>query len=126
MFVGEILEESFVSHVDDVKLEEVGEADGVFIKWLFGPEEGLDYYLRKTILKPGGTMPYHKHDYDHAEYVLKGKLKISVDGEERILEEGNFFYAPEGVPHKGENPGEDDTITLFMMPAMEGKTELID
>ena len=120
------MKEPFVSHVDDVELEEVDEADGVFIKWLFGPEDGLDYYLRKTILKPGGAMPSHIHDYGHAEYVLQGELKITVDGEVQVLNEGNFFYAPEGVPHRGENPGDVDTVTLFMMPALEGETELME
>jgi quercetin dioxygenase-like cupin family protein len=43
--------------------------------------------------------PLHKHDFDEAFYVLGGELTFQVREELITASEGDFAFAPRGVPH---------------------------
>ena len=46
------------------------------------------------------TCPYHNHKVKHETfYVLKGKTKMAVDGQELIKEQGDILVVPVGVKH---------------------------
>ena len=44
----------------------------------------------------------HRHPSAQITYMLKGKMRFSVDGEERILSPGEFAYAP---PRRDQGTG---------------------
>ena len=61
-------------------------------------EEG--YCGKFLFVFDGQTCPYHHHDYKHETfYIVKGKTKMNVDGEERVMDEGEVLAMPPGVKH---------------------------
>lgn len=56
----------------------------------------------------GDGPPLHRHDNeDEMFYVLEGRIKFSIDGEEFIGEKGAFACAPRGSVHAFLNVGTD-------------------
>jgi len=46
------------------------------------------------------TCPYHRHDRKHETFfVMKGRVRMVVDGEEKILDEGDILVMPPGQRH---------------------------
>ncbi len=45
----------------------------------------------------------HTHDSSQISYVLKGKLRMRIAGEERVLSPGEFAYVPPNVEHSIES-----------------------
>ena len=41
----------------------------------------------------------HVHDSAQITYVVRGKLAVSINGDKRFMEPGEFAYIPAGVPH---------------------------
>ncbi len=109
-----------VSHSDNVEKEEVERADGFFVQWLIGKDCDVDCYMRKYTLAPGGKMVLHKHDnLHHIQYVLKGKMEVTIGNEKYDVRKGSFLLIPEGIPHKYENIGEGEAQFICMIPAVE-------
>ncbi len=82
---------------------------GVTVRWLVTSSDGSSKLaLRKFHVKPHGVMPYHKHKYVEAVYIVKGKLKVTVNGVTRELGPGDYFFTAPFEPHSIENPYEDD------------------
>lgn len=55
-------------------------------------------------LWPKGTVgTWHSHD-DHESigYMVRGRLKLTIGGETRIIEAGGTWLHPQGVEHQGE------------------------
>lgn len=57
-------------------------------------------------IPPGDGPPLHRHEReDELFYVLDGRFKFSVDGQEFIGERGSFACAPRGSVHAFRNVG---------------------
>ena len=94
----------YVKKADKIKKEPVVIADRTEIQWLIGKDVGKNFYMRKFTMKPGGSMPKHYHNnYEHEQYVLKGKLKLYMGDEVVEVETGDVVYIPENVPHWYKN-----------------------
>jgi quercetin dioxygenase-like cupin family protein len=56
-------------------------------------------------VKPGGhASPRHDHPNAQVLIVLKGKLKITTDEDEQVLDENDAVYLPPDEPHIVTNP----------------------
>lgn len=73
---------------------------------------------------PKGKPPpahYHPDQDEHFE-VLEGSLRTKVDGDERVLDEGDTLDIPRGTPHQMWNDGDDPArVRWETRPA--GRTE---
>jgi Cupin domain. len=79
---------------------------GLFIQWLVTKDDGSDRIaLRRFVMKPHGFMPYHKHKYAEAVFIVQGVLKVNVNGVERVLGPGDFFFTAPFERQSKENPG---------------------
>ena len=45
-------------------------------------------------------VPLHSHPHEQAGMLLKGKLQLTIGDETRIMEPGNMYIVPGGVPHR--------------------------
>lgn len=74
----------------------------------------LDLYC----VKPGQAQKVHTHpDADKVYYVLSGRGRFTVGGDEREVGAGTAVLAPAGDAHGVENPGPDPlTILVLMTP----------
>ena len=78
---------------------------GVYVQWLVTKETGSEKFaVRRFVVRPGGRMPLHNHKYVEAVVMVRGRLKVRVGGEERVVGPGDFFFTAPYEPHEIENP----------------------
>ena len=70
-----------------------------------------DAYVK--VAKIRGSLAWHSHDHeDELFFVLKGHLRIELDGHAIELEEGELYVVPKGVRH---NPVADEECHLLLI-----------
>ncbi|RLD29787.1 MAG: cupin domain-containing protein [Bacteroidetes bacterium] len=50
-------------------------------------------------IKKGAVLPKHSHFHEQTTQIIEGKLKMTIDGETKILEPGMFTIIPSNVSH---------------------------
>jgi quercetin dioxygenase-like cupin family protein len=113
-----------IRKIDDITTSEVERARKATIQVLLGAEEKMPhFYLRRFTLEPGGRIPKHRHDaIEHEQLVLEGEMALSLDGQERIVTEGDCIYIPARVAHAYENRGDAPVRFLCIVPATASYT----
>lgn len=77
------------------RFNEIGE-----IEFWVANEEAHGYCGKFLFVDDGQTCPYHRHDRKHETFfVLKGQVRMIVDGEEKLLREGDTLVMPPGQRH---------------------------
>jgi quercetin dioxygenase-like cupin family protein len=89
---------------DDLQLEKV--TDMVARKTV----AGVLHTLVQSYLKKGALVPRHAHADEQMIYVLQGVLRVSIDGEDVTVREGEVLQVPPGASHQLE--ALDDTFVL--------------
>jgi len=91
---------------------------GVTKKVPIGKGEGwTTNTLRVFKVAPGGHTPRHSHDWEHVNYVMAGKGRLTINDETFILEKNDFALVPPGATHQYENPFEADFEFICIVPA---------
>jgi quercetin dioxygenase-like cupin family protein len=64
---------------------------------------GDDMLMVEIFEKAGVRVPEHSHD-DHESlvYLIKGRMKLVIGGEEFVAKAGDAWIHPKGVPHWSE------------------------
>ncbi len=52
-------------------------------------------------LEPIGKVPPHSHSAQWG-IVIDGKMNLTIDGETKLYQKGDWYYIPEGVTHSAE------------------------
>ncbi|MGA2354465.1 MAG: cupin domain-containing protein [Terriglobales bacterium] len=66
-------------------------------------------------IKPhAGSGESYAHEGEEFLFVLRGELKIALDGEEYHLKRGDSFYFESATPHHWKNPGRSETLLLWV------------
>ena len=67
---------------------------------------GIGFQTKRVIVKPGGKLSLQKH-HKRAEHwiVVGGTARVTIDGNERLLQENESAFVPVGAVHRLENPG---------------------
>ena len=68
---------------------------GVFVRVMYGKE----IMMMLVDISPYAEVPTHTHVNEQAGRVLSGSFKLIIDGEERLLKEGDHYLIPSNVPH---------------------------
>ncbi len=87
--------------------------------------ESLDFPVNDRELEgyhaefPAGAGPSEPHTHDGAElvYVLKGKLVITIDGEEHTLNVSDSIYFDPSAPHSYRCAGRTDAAAVVVVTA---------
>lgn len=53
----------------------------------------------KVAFEKGAIGPMHQHYHSQASYVVSGKFEVTVDGETKILQQGDAFYIAPNLMH---------------------------
>jgi DNA-binding transcriptional MerR regulator/quercetin dioxygenase-like cupin family protein len=61
-----------------------------------------------------GSGESYAHEGEEFLFVLRGELKIALDGEEYHLKRGDSFYFESATPHRWKNPGRNETWLLWV------------
>ena len=77
----------------------------------------LGYDAAPKTYRPGETPPSRRVPVDSVEVVIEGQLKISLDGDARILKPGDFLFIPKGLVTSVEVVGARPVLCLEAMRA---------
>ncbi|MEP7183240.1 MAG: cupin domain-containing protein [Betaproteobacteria bacterium] len=61
----------------------------------------------------------HAHPNDQIAIMIKGRMLMEIDGEERIMEPGEFAYVPRNVMHRIQTMDEDALVLDVFSPFRE-------
>ena len=78
---------------------------------------GDDMTLLEIAQAKGVLIPSHQHD-DHESviYLVRGRMRLVIDGEETLVGPGDAWIHPRGVPHYSEALEECVTIEVKSPP----------
>ena len=103
----------------DLRLSKV-DMDGVkgtFKANVIGKQEGwLQHTLRVFRVGAGGFTPRHQHDWEHVNYVVKGRGRLRIGNEVFELGEKDFAFVPPNAEHQFENPYDKDFEFICIVP----------
>lgn len=92
-------------------------AANVFKKVPIGEKEGWEgYTLRAFTLGSGGYTPRHSHDWEHVNYVIRGRGKLMIDGHEQEINERDFAFVPPNSEHQFTNPYDEEFEFICIVP----------
>jgi quercetin dioxygenase-like cupin family protein len=64
---------------------------------------GKDMLMVEIFEKAGVRVPEHSHDdHESVVYLIKGRMKLVIGGEEFVAKAGDAWIHPKGVPHWSE------------------------
>ena len=85
----------------DVLAEDLKGARTTRIQVLVGPDDGAPNFVMRRILmdEVGSGMPAHTNAVEHEQYVLRGRARVGIAGEEYEVGADDTVYIPAGAPH---------------------------
>ncbi len=108
-----------VGHYTEVKEQPLSSSLGekAYIRWLITSSLGApNYAMRLFRLEPEGKIYSHSHPWEHEIYILKGKLKIRVNGTWYTVKEGDFVYIPPNAEHEYTNLSGGESLFICVIP----------
>lgn len=69
---------------------------------------------------PGGESGWHVHPGTEVAYIASGRLELHVEGKVMVLEPGDSFTMPRGVPHNGVNKGPEPSRAVITLVVDKG------
>ena len=108
----------YSGHISEVEMNEVNfeGAKGAYIQWLITKPEAKNYAMRRFVIKPGGVIPTHSHDWEHEIYILEGKGVVKVGSKEINVKKDTFLYIEPNIPHSYFNNGVSDLVFICIIP----------
>jgi len=65
-------------------------------------------------IEPGGEVKVHEHNAEHGYLVMRGKMVLKINNEEREVTPGSVVYIPPNVRHGLKSIGEEDLELLMI------------
>jgi mannose-6-phosphate isomerase-like protein (cupin superfamily) len=69
------------------------------------------------VLAAGATDPQKPHKEDEVYYVVRGRAKMLVAGEEQIVKAGTVIFVPANAEHRFFDISEELEVLVFFAPA---------
>jgi quercetin dioxygenase-like cupin family protein len=104
---------------DDMKLAEVRMegVQGVSKANVIGLDNGwATNTMRVFRLAAKGFTPRHQHDWEHVNYIIKGKGQVRIGEEVHEVKEKDFAFVPPNIEHQFENPYDEDLEFICIVP----------
>jgi len=115
-----------VKHIDNVPVETIAAGTGASRQVLIGPDEGPNFALRRFVLEPGGGIPAHTNTVEHEQYVLRGRARIGVGGQEYGVEPGSVVFIRAGEPHWYKVTGDEPFEFICVVPNLPDEIAMIE
>lgn len=80
---------------------------------------GRHMYQMQAELEAGARMPEHQHVQEQIVHVVKGRVRFSIEGEERELGAGDSVYLASNQPHGVSEAIEATSIVDTFSPPRE-------
>lgn len=95
---------------------------------LLGPKEGsarVEFIIGK-MGKSGNAEPHAHGSFDQVMYMLEGRIRVTGDGPEVTLGQGELIYFPIGCSHKVEVETEEAKFIVLYTPPREASAEAVN
>ena len=110
---------------DEIEYEAVGAAADLEKGVLINEEHGAkDVAIRRFTLAPGGEVPEHTNEVEHAQYVLEGEYIVGVDDSEYTVSAGDSLHIPAGTVHWYRNDSDSPGVFICAVPTGEDEISL--
>jgi len=107
----------------EVELKEEKSAKGTGIRWLLSDRDGeTEMAMRVIEIAPGGQTPDHSHPWEHQVFVLKGRGRVSAEGETRSFGPGAAIFIGPGEHHTFHNDSDAAMEFVCMIPVSAAKS----
>jgi quercetin dioxygenase-like cupin family protein len=104
-------EETIAYFIDASEAPKIVQMPGLETTILTGLHgEQMMMVLNATL--PGHEVGTHSHPHEQIGVVYAGKARLTIGGEERLVEKGDFYCIPAGVPHSDVCLGEEPFVML--------------
>ena len=103
---------------NDLEPKEIHTGIKVRIMW------GEKIMMMLVDISPHAEVPTHTHPNEQAGRVLSGSFKLIVDGEERLLKEGDHYLIPSNIPHSAHGNDSNSLALDIFSPPREDYKEL--
>lgn len=88
-----------VKQAASVEARPVERGEKAFIQVLIGPEDGAPTSSSASSPSCPGRIPKHRHPtLEHEQYVLSGRMKVTLGDEVREVAAGQAVFIPAGTP----------------------------
>ncbi len=107
-----------VFHYTDVETKEADEgAKKLKVRWVINKDMGApNFAMRVFEMEPGGSSPFHAHDWEHEVFILEGEgAVVSKDGEKKFKPGDVIFVAP-NEKHQFKNNGKKLVRFICVVP----------
>lgn len=78
--------------------------------------EGGKMMICEFTLEAGSEIPSHSHIHEQVGYILAGRLRLTIDGESRLLEPGDSYAVLPNVKHQAQVLERAIVIDTFCPP----------
>ena len=89
------------------------DSNKLYLEFLKVPDLSMGLYVLPT----GGVDPQSPHTEDEVYYIVNGRAKIKVGGEDRDVQAGSIVYVAKNVEHHFHSIEEELTVIVFFAPA---------
>lgn len=94
------------------------------INWAKVPEERIPGGVIRRVVQtsgftlvhytypPNATFKLHEHPEAQLTYVVRGRITFAVQGEESVLEPGDWLHIPGGLPHSARAGSAEAVVAM--------------
>jgi quercetin dioxygenase-like cupin family protein len=107
-----------LKQLENVPFADTSGYEGVKKQVILGPEDGSDeIVMRHFRVAPGGSTPYHAHDWPHLVKIEEGRgVTVDADGNETPVRAGDFIYLTDNETHQFRSTGETSFEFMCIVP----------
>jgi len=106
----------YVTRLDKIgkSVPEMKGAKGIYKQIPLSKKDGVPTFsFRVFTIEPGGHTPFHRHAFEHMNYVISGEGILVADDREREIREGDFALVLPGEKHQYKNSSENQNLVII-------------
>jgi len=95
-------------------IPEMEGAKGIYKQVPLSREHGAPAFsFRVFTIEPGGHTPFHRHPYEHMNYVIDGQGILVTEDGEHAVREGDFALVLPGEKHQYKNSSQNRNLVMI-------------
>ena len=73
----------------------------------------------RLVIAPHTVTPVHSHPHEQITMVERGRVRYIIEGQERVLEQGDMLHLPSGIAHGATMLDEEVVLIDIFSPLRE-------
>jgi quercetin dioxygenase-like cupin family protein len=106
----------YVTRLDKIgkSVPEMEGAKNIYKQVPLSRQDGIPTFsFRVFTIEPGGHTPFHRHAFEHMNYVISGEGILVADDEGREIREGDFALVLPGEKHQYKNSSKNQNLVII-------------